>query len=102
MKVSPPAHMQQLLSGQGHVVEVVLKAGPSRKDVELEEEEDDHVHHPEATSIKKEKEWPNMIAEDVVSERHCLGLTRVSRQNWTCIIKIIVNVLNKIRIYATQ
>lgn len=43
----------------GHVVEVVLKAGPSRKDVQLEEEED-HVLHPEATSIEKEKEWPNM------------------------------------------
>lgn len=54
MKVSPPAHVQQLLCGQGHVVEVVLKAGPSRKDVDLEEEED-HVLHPEATFIKKEK-----------------------------------------------
>lgn len=99
MKVLPPAHMQQLLCGRGHVVEVALKAGPSRKDVELEEEEDEHVLHPETTSIKKEKEWPNMIAEDVVSERHRLGLTHVS---WTCITKIIVNVLNNIHIYATQ
>lgn len=55
-KIIRKPHVQQLLCGQGHVVEVVLKAGPSRKDVELEEEEeDDHVLHPEATSIKKRK-----------------------------------------------
>lgn len=37
---------------RGHVVEVVLKAGPSRKDVELEEEEEDHV------PLKKKKNGP--------------------------------------------